>query len=86
MLPRERVHAMLGFATPDKIAIQIYPSPVGLYQYVQKLFDLTRKCEYNFGDLSIIMLSFRNILMVFSKDWPYHSIRVSEWGTTWHLH
>ena len=83
MLPRERVQAALSFRAPDRIPLQIYPSPAGLYEHGKKLLDLTRDLGHDFGDLGLTKLPDPPLPKDFDPDGRYHAIRTDEWGTTW---
>jgi hypothetical protein len=56
MLPRDRVLAALDFQPPDRVPIQVHPSPGGLFEHGQKLLDLIHECPNDFGDLSGLAL------------------------------
>jgi uroporphyrinogen decarboxylase len=82
MNPRERVLAALSFQTVDKIALQIHPSPGGLYDHGQKLLDLMRACGHDFDDqrdLALPVVPKED----FDADGRYHRITTDDWGTTW---
>ncbi|MCL4507332.1 MAG: hypothetical protein M1434_00485 [Chloroflexi bacterium] len=82
MIPRERVQAALSFQPVDKVALQIHPSPGGLYDHGQKLLDLMRACGHDFDDqrgLALPVVPRED----FDPDGRYHRIATDEWGTTW---
>lgn len=81
-LPRERVLAAVEFRRPDRVPVQIYASPAGLYEHGQKLLDLTLACGHDFGDLSGLQLPCP-AAEDFAEDGSYHVIRKDEWGVTW---
>jgi hypothetical protein len=83
MLPRERVESALAFRTPDRIPLQIAPSPAGLYEHGQKLLDLARACGHDFGDVQQMKLPDPPPAADFDPDGRYHAIRTDAWGTTW---
>ena len=83
MLPRERVEAALAFRTPDKIPLQVHPSPAGLYEHGQKLLDLMRACGSDFGDHALTTLPEPPKPEDFDPDGRYHAVRTDAWGTTW---
>jgi hypothetical protein len=82
MLPRERVLAAVEFRKPDRIPIQIYAAPGGLYEHGQKLLDLTLQCPNDFGDLSGLSLP-QPSPREFDPDGSYHRIEQDAWGITW---
>jgi uroporphyrinogen decarboxylase len=83
LLPRERVETALAFRTPDKIPIQVHPSPAGLYEHGQKLLDLMRACGSDFGDHALTTMPEPPKAEDFDADGRYHAIRTDAWGTTW---
>ena len=83
MLPKERVQAALGFRSPDRIPLQIYPSAAGLYEHGRKLLDLTKELGHDFGDLDLAKLPEPPAPKDFDPDGRYHAVRTDEWGTTW---
>lgn len=83
MLPRERVETALAFRSPDRIPLQIAPSPAGLYEHGQKLLDLVRACGHDFGDVQQMKLPVPPSAADFDPDGRYHAIRTDAWGTTW---
>jgi uroporphyrinogen decarboxylase len=83
MLPRERVQAALDFRTPDRIPLQIAPSPAGLYEHGQKLLELARTCGHDFGDARLMKLPDPPPAADFDADGRYHALRRDDWGTTW---
>ena len=83
MTPRERVIAALDFRRPDKIPLQIFAAPGGLYEHSQKLVDLTRACGHDFGDLGQLTLPTPPGTEDFDPDGRYHAIKTHDWGTTW---
>jgi len=83
MLPRERVETALLFRTPDRIPLQIAPSPAGLYEHGQKLLDLARACGHDFGDAGQMKLPDPPPAADFDPDGRYHAIRTDAWGTIW---
>ena len=83
MLPRERVEAAIAFRTPDRIPLQIAPSPAGLYEHGQKLLALMRECGHDFGDPWLMKLPDPPPPADFDPDGRYHAIRTDAWGTTW---
>jgi hypothetical protein len=83
MLPRERVHAALSFRTPDRIPLEIHPSPGGLYEHGRKLLDLMKACGHDFGDAQLFTLPDPPGPEDFDSDGRYHVIRRDDWGTTW---
>ena len=83
MLPRDRVDAALRFTTPDRIPLQVHPSPAGLYEHGQKLLDLMRACGSDFGDAHLVTLPEPPGKEDFDTDGRYHAIRTDAWGTTW---
>ncbi len=83
MLPRERVEAALAFRTPDRIPLQLFPSPAGLHEHGRKLLELARDCGSDFGDMALLALPDPPPASDFDPDGRYHAIRTDEWGTTW---
>ena len=83
MLPRERVEAALSFKTPDRIPLQISPSPAGLHEHGQELLDLMRACGHDFGDADRLQLPDPPPAADFDPDGRYHALRTDAWGTTW---
>ena len=83
MLPRERVEAALAFRTPDRVPLQVFPSPAGLHEHGRKLLDLARECGSDFGDMALLELPDPPPASDFDPDGRYHAIRTDEWGTTW---
>jgi uroporphyrinogen decarboxylase len=83
MLPRERIEAALSFRTPDRIPLQIAPSPAGLYEHGQKLLDLALECGHDFGDARLVKLPDPPLPTDFDPDGRYHAFRTDDWGTTW---
>ena len=83
MLPRERVEAALSFRTPDRIPLQIAPSPAGLHEHGRKLLDLMRACGHDFGDAGLMRLPEPPPAADFDPDGRYHALRTDDWGTTW---
>jgi len=83
MLPRERIEAALSFRTPDRIPLQVAPSPAGLYEHGQKLLDLERACIGDFCDPALTTLPEPPRPEDFDPDGRYHAIRTDGWGTTW---
>jgi hypothetical protein len=83
MLPRERVEAALAFRTPDRIPLQLSPSPAGLHEHGRKLLELARECGSDFGDTALLALPDPPPASDFDPDGRYHAIRPDEWGTTW---
>jgi hypothetical protein len=83
MLPRDRIATALSFKTPDRIPLQVHPSPAGLYEHGQKLLDLMRECGNDFGDQGLLKLPDPPAPEDFDPDGRYHTIRTDAWGTTW---
>ncbi len=83
MLPRERIEAALSFRSPDRIPLQVHPSPAGLYEHGPKLLDLMRACPHDFGDALRIVPPDPPLPTDFDPDGRYHAIRTDDWGTTW---
>lgn len=83
MLPRERVEAALAFRPPDRIPLQVHPSPAGLHEHGRKLLDLLRECGSDFGDAGLFELPDPPPASDFDPDGRYHAIRTDAWGTTW---
>lgn len=83
MLPRERIQNALAFRTPDRIPLQIHPSPAGLYEHGQKLLDLMQSCGNDFSDPLLTRLPDPPGPEDFDEDGRYHAIRMDAWGTTW---
>jgi len=83
LLPRERVETALSFRTPDKIPLQVHPSPAGLYEHGQKLLDLMRACGGDFCDHALTTLPDPPLPQDFDLDGRYHAVRTDAWGTTW---
>ena len=82
MNSRERMLAALAFQPVDKVALQIHPSPAGLFEHGQKLLDLMRACGHDFSDQSDLALPVVPAEH-FDADGRYHRIATDEWGTTW---
>jgi hypothetical protein len=83
MLPRGRVEAALSFRAPDRIPLQVHPSPAGLYEHGRKLLDLQRACGHDFGDPLLIRLPEPPGPEDFDADGRYHALRTDAWGTRW---
>ncbi len=83
MLPRERVEAALSWRTPDRIPLQVHPSPAGLHEHGSKLLDLMRSCPHDFGDARQVSLPDPPRAEDFDADGRYHALRTDGWGTTW---
>lgn len=79
---RERVFRALAFKPPDRIPVQVHPSPGGLFEHGQKLLDLMRACPSDFGDLSELTLP-QPPPEDFGPDGSYHHVEVDAWGVTW---
>lgn len=80
---RERVTKALNFEKPDKIPLEIHPSPAGLYEHGQKLLDLMRECGHDFGDSRNFQMPQMPGSNDFDSDGRYHLIKTDEWGTKW---
>jgi hypothetical protein len=83
MLSRDRIAAALAYKTPDKIPLQLHPSPAGLYEHGQKLLDLMRECGSDFADTRLFTLPEKPGPEDFDPDGRYHAIRTDGWGTVW---
>jgi hypothetical protein len=83
MLPRERIQAALDFKPVDKIPLQIYAAPGGLYEHGQKLLDLIKSCGHDFGDFHDLALPPPPGPQDFDPDGSYHAVKTDDWGTTW---
>jgi hypothetical protein len=83
MLPRERVHAALSYKTPDRIPLEIHPSPAGLYEHGPKLLELMKACGHDFGDARRFAMPDPPGPEAFDADGRYHALHRDEWGTTW---
>jgi hypothetical protein len=83
MLPRDRVETALSYRTPDRIALQVHPSPAGLHDHGKKLLDLMRSCDHDFGDARLFSMPQPPAADEFDADGRYHAIRTDAWGTTW---
>ena len=83
MLPRQRIEAALSWRTPDRIPLQIHPSPAGLFEHGTKLLDLMRSLENDFCDSALFRMPEPPGPADFDADGRYHAIRTDEWGTTW---
>jgi len=81
MNPRERVLAALAFQPVDKVPLQIHPSPAGLFEHGQKLLDLMRSCEQDFGEMALALPVIPP--EDFDADGRYHKFLTDEWGTRW---
>jgi hypothetical protein len=79
---RERVLRTLAFQAPDRIPVQVHPSPGGLFEHGQKLLDLMRACPSDFGDLGELALP-QPPPEDFAPDGSYHRVDVDAWGVTW---
>lgn len=82
MLPRERVYAALDFKRPDRIPIQIHPSPGGLFEHGQKLLDVICACPCDFYDHTGLSLPHpppENL----DADGSYHRFDTDAWGVSW---
>lgn len=82
MNPRERVQAALSFQPVDKIALEIHPSPGGLYDHGQKLLDLMLACGHDFDAQNGLALPVAP-QEHFDPDGRYHRVATDDWGTTW---
>ncbi len=83
MLPRERIEAALSYRTPDRVPLQVHPSPAGLYEHGTKLLDLMRSVENDFCDPASFQMPEPPAPSDFDADGRYHSVRTDAWGTTW---
>lgn len=83
MLPRERVYAALDFRPPDIIPLQIHPSQGGLFEHGQKLLDLMRSLEHDFGPPEDFVMPEPPKPEDWDPDGSYHAFRTDDWGTTW---
>jgi uroporphyrinogen decarboxylase len=83
MTPRERVAAAMDYRAPDRIPLQIHPSPAGLYEHGPKLLDLLRSCGHDFGDADLARMPEAPGPEDFDPDGRYHAVRTDAWGTTW---
>jgi hypothetical protein len=83
MTPRDRVNHALQFRSVDVVPLQVHPSQGGLYEHGQKLLDLMRACEHDFGDASTFAMPEPPAPEDFDDDGRYHAIKVDPWGTTW---
>ena len=82
MLPRDRVFTTLDFKPPDRLPIQVHPSPGGLFEHGQKLLDLIQACPSDFGDLGDLPLP-QPPLEDFDPDGSYHRFTTDAWGVSW---
>jgi hypothetical protein len=82
MLPRDRVLTTLDFKPPDRLPIQVHPSPGGLFEHGQKLLDLIHKCPCDFGDLGDLALP-QPPPEDFDPDSSYHRVTTDVWGVSW---
>jgi hypothetical protein len=83
MLPRDRVLAAINFQAPDIVPLQIHSSPAGLFEHGQKLLDLMRHCEEDFGDSNRFTMPAPPPPEDWDADGRYHAFRTDEWGTGW---
>ncbi len=83
MLPRERVQAALSYRTPDRIPLQVHPSPAGLFEHGQKLLELMRATDHDFGDHTLTQAPVPPRPDDYDPDGRYHAVRTDAWGTTW---
>ena len=87
MHPRERVVEAIGFRSPDRIPVRIFPAPGGVYEHGEKLIALIRECGHDFGDLSRTtvdeIVADRPQAEDFERDGRYHAYRTDDWGTRW---
>ena len=83
MLPRQRILRAMDFRAPDVIPLQLHQSPGGVYEHGQKLVDLIRSCDHDFGDFSNLTLPEPPGSEDFDSDGRYHAIKTDGWGTTW---
>ena len=79
---RERVIQAVEFRRPDRIPIQVHPSPGGLFEHGQKLLELIRACPSDFGDLSGLAVP-QPPPEDFDPDGSYHHTETDAWGVTW---
>ncbi len=82
MLPRERVLTALEFRRPDRIPVQVHPSPGGLFEHGQKLLDLIHACPCDFYDLAGLRLP-QPPSEDFGPDGIYRRVTTDAWGVTW---
>ena len=82
MLPRDRVLSTLGFKPPDRVPIQVHPSPGGLFEHGQRLLDLIHACPNDFSDLSGLTLP-QAPPEDFDPDGSYHRVITDAWGVSW---
>lgn len=83
MTPCQRVLDAVAFRPVDKVPLQVHPSPGGLYEHGQKLLDLMRACEHDFGDAAAFAMPELPGAEDFDQDGRYHAIKTDAWGTTW---
>ena len=82
MTGRERVAAALEWRAPDRVPVQVHPSPGGLYEHGRKLLDLLHACPSDFDDLSGLSLP-APPRKDFDPDGSYHRVETDAWGVTW---
>jgi hypothetical protein len=83
MNSRQRIEAALTFQAPDRIPLQVHPSPAGLHEHGEKLLQLMQECGSDFGDTRLFTLPENPSPADFDPDGRYHAIRTDGWGTTW---
>lgn len=78
MTPRARVQAALAFQAADKVPLQIFEAPGGLYKHGKKLRDLTAHCGHGFGSLNDLRVPDPPPTTDFDLQGSYHAIRTDE--------
>ncbi len=73
----------MAFRAPDRIPLQVHPSPAGLHEHGEKLLQLMRECGSDFGDTRLFTLPEKPGPADFDADGRYHAVRTDGWGTTW---
>jgi hypothetical protein len=82
MLPRDRAHAALGFRTPDVPAVELHPSPAGMFEHGEKLRDMMCRHGQDFGDPATFRMARPDASTVDAQG-RYRSRFRDAWGTVW---
>ena len=82
MTPRERVLRAIDREGPDRMPVEIYAAPGGLYEHGEKMLDHYRRYESDFGDISGAVIR-RPSPEEIEADGRYRAVRTDEWGICW---
>ena len=82
MIPRERVHRMLRFQSVDKPVLDCDINAVGIYEHGEKLRDLLRSLDSDFGPVSEKRFDLPKP-EDFDQNDHYLVYSSDEWGVVW---